>query len=362
MGEMKWLNEWQPAFLMVGIDFALAISNVLLKKVVDEGIDHLVLIAYRSSISVVFLAPIAYFWERKSRPKLTSGIVCHLFLSAMLGATITQYLVLLGMQNTSVTYTCAFVNVVPVITFLMALPFGLETVDMKSKSGRAKVLGTFVCVGGAMLLSLYKGMQLANFPESTRETASVHTANNPVNWLTPNSKSERWTIGTVALVASMIVWSSWYLLQAKIGKTYPCQYSSTVIMCFFGAIQSTLLSLATNQDYSSWLLKGKVQIIAVLYTGIVGSGLSFVGMSYCVKKRGPLFTAAFGPLIQIIVAIFDFSILHGQLHLGSVLGSILVIAGLYRAGPEGRSTKVDFGAARRRGSKIGFCLWVVCVK
>lgn len=94
----------------------------------------------------------------------------------------------------------------------------------------------------------------------------------------------------------------------------------------------------------------------------MGSGLSFVGMSYCVKKRGPLFTAAFGPLIQIIVAIFDFSILHGQLHLGSVLGSILVIAGLYRAGPEGRSTKVDFGAARRRGSKIGFCLWVVCVK
>ncbi|KAI3955145.1 hypothetical protein MKX01_034174 [Papaver californicum] len=327
MGEIKWLNEWQPAFLMVGIDFALAISNVLLKKVVDEGIDHLVLIAYRSSVAVVFLAPMAYFWERKSRPKLTSGIVCHLFLSAMLGATITQYLVLLGMQNTSVTYTCAFVNVVPVITFLMALPFGLETVDMKSKSGGAKVLGTFVCVGGAMLLSLYKGMQLTDFPDS-RETTRTHTTNT-VNWLSPDSKSERWTIGTIALVCSMIVWSSWYLLQAKIGKTYPCQYSTTTMMCFFGAIQSALLSLATNQDYSSWLLKGKVQIIAVLYTGIVGSGLSFVGMSYCVKKRGPLFTAAFGPLIQIIVAIFDFSILHGQLHLGSVLGSILVIAGLY---------------------------------
>ncbi|RZC69454.1 hypothetical protein C5167_032558 [Papaver somniferum] len=67
----------------------------------------------------------------------------------------------------------------------------------------------------------------------------------------------------------------------------------------------------------------------ILVQGIVGTRLSYVGMEYCVKKRGPVFTAAFSPLIQIVVAIFDFSILHEQLHLGSVLGSILVILGLY---------------------------------
>ncbi|KAI3918524.1 hypothetical protein MKX01_041844 [Papaver californicum] len=272
MGESKWLNEWQPAFLMVGIDFALAISNVLLKKVVDEGIDISSRSHYISVFSFCSFLTMAYFLERKSRPKLTSEIVCHLFLSAMLGATITQYLALLGMQNTSVTYTCAFVNVVP-------------------------VLGTFVCVGGAMLLSLYKGMQLTNFPDSRETTRGIHTTN-PVNWLSPNSKSERWTIGTIALVSSMIVWSSWYLLLLDENNFCPtnCHIKTHSIL---------------------WV------------QGIVGSGLSFVGMSYCVKKRGPLFTAAFGPLIQIIVAIFDFSILHGQLHLGSVLGSILVIAGLY---------------------------------
>nr|DAD32280.1 TPA_asm: hypothetical protein HUJ06_011131 [Nelumbo nucifera] len=63
--------------------------------------------------------------------------------------------------------------------------------------------------------------------------------------------------------------------------------------------------------------------------GIMGSGLSFVGMSWCVKKRDPLFTSAFSPLIQIIVAIIDFFILHEKLNLGSVLGSVLVIIGLY---------------------------------
>lgn len=59
-----------------------------------------------------------------------------------------------------------------------------------------------------------------------------------------------------------------------------------------------------------------VTVTRLWMQGIVGSGLSFVGMAYCVKKRGPVFTAAFSPLIQIIVAMFDFSILHEQLHLG----------------------------------------------
>ncbi|CAK9167049.1 unnamed protein product [Ilex paraguariensis] len=63
--------------------------------------------------------------------------------------------------------------------------------------------------------------------------------------------------------------------------------------------------------------------------GTVGSGLCYVVMSSCVKQRGPVFISAFSPFIQIFVAVFDISILHEQIHLGSVLGSILVIAAMY---------------------------------
>lgn len=62
---------------------------------------------------------------------------------------------------------------------------------------------------------------------------------------------------------------------------------------------------------------------------MVGSGLCYVGMSWCVKKRGPVFTAAFSPLVQIMAAMFDIPILHEQLHIGSLLGSVIVIIGLY---------------------------------
>ncbi|XP_010241528.1 PREDICTED: WAT1-related protein At3g30340-like isoform X3 [Nelumbo nucifera] len=326
MAEMKWYEEGKPVFVMVAINFFLAIVNILLKKVLDEGMNNLVIITYRQCLATSFLAPIAYFWERKSRPKLTSRILCHIFLGAIVGPTLTQYFFLLGIQYTSATFSCAFINVVPVLTFLMALPFGLETVNLKSKAGRAKLLGTVVCVGGAMMLTLYKGLPLTNRPSSQ---ASTQMTNQASSRFSPQKRAERWTIGTIALVAGSIFWSSWFLIQARISKQYPCQYSSTAIMSFFSAIQSAVLSLVIERDISLWVLRGKAAILTVLYAGIMGSGLSFVGMSWCVKKRGPLFTSAFSPLIQIIVAIIDFFILHEQLNLGSVLGSVLVIIGLY---------------------------------
>jgi drug/metabolite transporter (DMT)-like permease len=50
--------------------------------------------------------------------------------------------------------------------------------------------------------------------------------------------------------------------------------------------------------------------------GIVGSGIAFLAMSWCVEQRGPVFTTAFTPLIQIIAAAINVIVLHEQLHLG----------------------------------------------
>lgn len=57
-------------------------------------------------------------------------------------------------------------------------------------------------------------------------------------------------------------------------------------------------------------------VFSVWMQGVVGSGLCYVAMSWCVKKRGPVFTAAFSPLVQIMAVMFDIPILHEQLHLG----------------------------------------------
>ncbi|MBA0806287.1 hypothetical protein Gohar_005745 [Gossypium harknessii] len=261
MAELKSCNEWNPFFLMIAIDFSFAVVNILLKKVLDDGMNHLVLITFRLSISTIFLAPIGYFWERNTRPKLTPRILCYLFCSAIVGASLTQYFFLLGIQYTSATFACAFVNMVPVVTFIMALPFRIETVNLKSNSGRAKILGSVICVGGGLLLTLYKGRPLFKHQHSH---AVAQTVANFVK-LSPSRRAQRWTIGCLALVVGTLLWSSWFIIQSFVGRRYPCQFSSTAIMSFFGAIQSAALSLFTSRDLSMWVLKGKVEIITVLY-------------------------------------------------------------------------------------------------
>ncbi|CAN4094928.1 unnamed protein product [Withania somnifera] len=316
--------EWYPIIVMLTIDFAFAISNILLKKIIMDGMNHLVFITYRQAISTVFLAPVAFFLERNTRPKLTPQILCYLFLSAIIGASLTQYLFLLGIQYTSATFACAFLNMVPVVTFLMALLFGLETFNIKDRSGRAKVIGTLICLGGAFLLTFYKGIPLIHF--SHIQDLS-QTLQEPIS---STKRNEQWIYGSMILFAGTLLWSSWFLLQSKIGKKYPCQYSSTVIMTFFSAIQSAILTFSIDRRLSIWIPKETtIDMLSVGYTGLVGSGLCIVGMSWCVKRRGPVFTAAFSPLIQVMAAVLDVPILHEQLNLGSVIGSVIVIVGLY---------------------------------
>lgn len=131
--------------------------------------------------------------------------------------------------------------------------------DIKGISGKAKVVGTLVCIGGAMVLTLYKGMPLFDHSYSQAETAinvmDIH----------PTRKTERWTFGTIALTVGTLLWASWFPIQSYIGKRYPCKYSSTAILSLFGAIQAAILCLATNRNHSAWSFKGKIEIISVLY-------------------------------------------------------------------------------------------------
>ncbi|KAG9455355.1 hypothetical protein H6P81_008259 [Aristolochia fimbriata] len=316
---MMMSSEAKSVAAMVAVNVAFALGDLLIKKVLEEGTAVMVFVTYRLIVAFIFLTPIALLLERRIRPKFTPRIFFYLFFSALYGVTLNQYLFMLGLRYTTATFTSAFFNMMPVATFIMALPFRLETVNLRSTGGRAKILGIVVSVGGAMLLTLYKGVALINPNSTSKKNAAVGAGKVPKNW----------TIGTMALVGACLSGSSWYLIQAKISNIYPASYSSTALMSFLSAIQSGILGLSTERKLALWGFKGKLEILGVLYTGIVGSGLCFVLMSWCVKERGPVFTAAFNPLTQIVVAIFESSIFHEPLHLGSLLGSALVILGLY---------------------------------
>ena len=62
--EMNCCGQWKSVVVMIAVNFGLAITNVLFKKILDKGVSLIIILMYRQAISAVFLAPIAYFWER----------------------------------------------------------------------------------------------------------------------------------------------------------------------------------------------------------------------------------------------------------------------------------------------------------
>ncbi|XP_020577883.1 WAT1-related protein At3g30340-like isoform X3 [Phalaenopsis equestris] len=252
----------KPILVMLATNILTGAMIVLNKKVLEDGLDVLVLMTYRLLVAALFMAPIACFAERQ------------------------------------------------------------ETMDFKSCSGLAKGAGTVVTIGGGLILTLYRGMVLiapskvAVLSHQTPPLAAMH-------------ESKRWTMGTVALLLGVSSWALWFPLQSRIGRRYRALYTGTAIVFLFSFLQTALISLLIQKSFSQWIVKSKFQILSILYGGIVGSGMCILGSSWCAHKKGPVFAIAFFPLTQVVVAAIDVSLLHEQLHLGSLLGSIVIISGLY---------------------------------
>ncbi|KAG8076444.1 hypothetical protein GUJ93_ZPchr0006g41576 [Zizania palustris] len=201
----------------------------------------------------------------------------------------------------------------------------LEKVDLKKAAGVAKVGGTAVGFTGAMVLALYQG------PSLTSSEHQLPSSSSSPPMATRHAHTQRWAIGSVALLAGSACWSLWFILQSRIATKYPALYSGTALMFLLSFFQVAAVGLAIDKIgfFSLWVLTSKLQIITVLFVGIMGSGLGFLAMSWCVEQRGPVFTTAFTPLIQIIAAAISVIVLHEQLHVGTVVGSALVVTGLY---------------------------------
>ncbi|CDY60103.1 BnaAnng16490D [Brassica napus] len=106
------------------------------------------------------------------------------------------------------------------------------------------------------------------------------------------------------------------LIQAKVNVSYPCPYSGTVILSVFGTLQCALLSLIKTRHVEDWILRDKLTIITVIIAGVGAQGMCTVGISWCIKQRGPVFTSAFSPVTLMFATVFDFLILHRIIYLG----------------------------------------------
>ncbi|XP_073282948.1 WAT1-related protein At1g68170-like isoform X3 [Primulina huaijiensis] len=211
-------------------------------------------------------------------------------------------------------------------TFISAL-FGMEKLGLKTIADKAKVMGTFLSIGGSMLLTFYKGLEVKIWSThvhiiQTNKHADGHVA-------TANQKSINNIIGLLLALACCFSYSFSLIIQAKVSEKYPCHYSSTALISVMGSIQAVVYALCTERDWSQWKLGWDLKLLTVAYMGIVGSGIIWVLIMSCLQMRGPLFVSVFNPLLLVLVALSCSIFLDEKLYLGSVLGTGIIICGLY---------------------------------
>lgn len=310
-GCVQKMGKFKPHLAQVAVQMAYAGMNVLTKVALADGMNHFVFVTYRQIIATLAIGPLAYVLERKRRPPMTWALLFQIFLLAFGGITINQNFYFAGLNYTNSTFAAATTNLIPVVTFLMATVLRYENVNIRSLRGVAKVVGTIVCVGGAMVMTLYKGSVIHML------NAYSSTANNSI-------------LGSILLFASVFSWSSWIIFQAPVVKRYPAQLSLTAMMCMFGAMQSGVIALIFEHSTSSvWTIGWNLELLSYIYTGLICSAFAFFVQTWCVHLKGPVFAAVFNPLNTIVVAILECFIFHASLHVGSVVGSLFIVGGLY---------------------------------
>ncbi|KAK8643259.1 hypothetical protein V6N13_012562 [Hibiscus sabdariffa] len=320
----SFLESSKPYFAMISLQFGYAGMNIITKVSLNRGMSHYVLVVYRHAFATAVIAPFALIFERRGQPKITLSVFMQIFALALLGPVIDQNFYYAGLKYTSPTFSCAMSNMLPAMTFIMAVMCRMEKIDVKKVRCQAKIVGTMVTVAGAMLMTLYKGPIVELF-----WSKNIHPTQSDVNSTSGNSDKD-WVKGSILLILATLAWASLFVLQAKALKTYKNhQLSLTSLVCFVGTLQAIVVTFAMEHKASAWQIGWDMNLLAAAYAGIVTSSISYYVQGMVIKKRGPVFATAFSPLMMIIVAIMGSFILAEKIFLGGVVGSILIVMGLY---------------------------------
>ncbi|XP_017976710.1 PREDICTED: WAT1-related protein At1g43650 [Theobroma cacao] len=310
--------RFKPHLSMVLAQICSAFLFFITEAAFNQGLNPYVYVTYRLSLAGLLMFPFAYFLERKSRPKLTLRLFLELFSVSLLGIALSFNMLFASMRCTSPTFVTAASNNVPSLTFVIAILFRLEVVDVKSPRGIAKILGTLISLAGVTTITLYKGPAL----QSLRDA--------PIHIKRVLSIRENWVKGSILTIASCMTWSSWYIMQAFALKKYPAQLSLTAWIDCLGGAQSAVFAVFLQHKPAAWsITMFSINFWAIIYSGIVGTGFIVFLQLWCVKEKGPVFATVFNPLQTVTVAVLAYFVFGEKLHTGSVLGGVTVIIGLY---------------------------------
>ncbi|KAK8631499.1 hypothetical protein V6N13_028284 [Hibiscus sabdariffa] len=183
-------------------------------------------------------------------------------------------------------------------------------------------MGTIVSVSGALVVAFYKGPRI--FSSSTTTTSLSVLLH---QWSLASSESN-WVVGGLLLALAYLLFSFFYIIQTQVIQTYKQEFSIALFYSLCGGVIAAPVSFMAESNMSCWRLTPTLVIITVLYSGVfsaIGSSVHIWGL----HLKGPVYVVIFQPLSVAIAAFMSAVFLGDALHLGSVIGAVILSMGFY---------------------------------
>ncbi|KAD2080487.1 hypothetical protein E3N88_41874 [Mikania micrantha] len=307
----SWANEILPFVAMLITTSSDIGILTIVKAAMNGGMPSIVYIVCHDAIGTLILLPffIIHILRNPGRPPLSCSILFKFFILGLLGVCLSQVLIIEGTYYSSPIMTSSISNLIPANTFLLAVIFRMERIDIRSSSSLAKLLGTIITISGAMLFTFYQGPTIFN-PIPLLDSSNRLLMSQASNWI----------YGGLLLVMSGIAIAIWNVLQSAMAREYPDQQTIVFFFCLFGTLQCMALSPFMEPNPSAWVLQPGIRLIAVLLGAVFSLAIRNSSITWCLKKKGPVFVAMFNPLQIVISVIMGVTFLGDSLYLGSDVG------------------------------------------
>jgi drug/metabolite transporter (DMT)-like permease len=284
--------------------------QIVTKFAFNEGMSTSVFVFYRHVIAILFLVPVAFVLERKTAPPLTFKVSLKLFLHALYGISGAINIYSLGLSYASATSSSAIFNLLPAVAFILALLMKMESLNLKRINGIAKVSGVVLCIVGVIILAFYQGPELKSFNHHHLfRTSTVYAA-------ATSHPATTWILGIFLTTLSTTCWALWTVLQGPMLEVYPSKLLNTTIQIVFATIQCFFIALAIERDFSRWKLHLDMGLIAVIYSGVLVSGVAYYMQVWVIDKSGPVFLAMTMPITLLVTIMLSSFVLGEAVTLG----------------------------------------------
>ncbi|KAL3526025.1 hypothetical protein ACH5RR_014397 [Cinchona calisaya] len=313
-----------PLVGMVAIECSNVGTNTLFKAATLKGMSNHVFVVYCHSLAALLLFPSAafFFFNRRSAnsiPSLNFSVLSRVFLLGLIGCT-CQIMEYTGISYSSPTLSSAIGNLVPAFTFILAILFRMEKLSFRSRSSRAKVLGTILSIAGALVVTLYKG------PRIILTTPSSYTIRIPPPL---HGAQSNWVLGGLFFTAEYLLSPIYYIVQAQIMKEYPSELTVVFFYNLYVGILAAIVAIFTEPNLSRWKIRTDIALASIICSGIFDSFLKNTIHAWVLRLKGPVYVAMFKPLSIAIAVAMGVIILGDTLYLGSILGATVIALGFY---------------------------------